>query len=357
MKDHDGNAGRMSVRVRRGLAVAAVYGAVAIAGLAAVMPAVGQGTQQVSPANAAAADAAFGRAKALYDQGKYPEAQAENDKAYQLDPTNGNVLLLKRIIAEKLAAGPTNGGGNGAAAAPGKMNVLNPQQIDLVKMWELSPDDKALRGTVDRKSLEDFWQNVVAKDPTADTSTQAHDRFMNPSSFPDQVKRIKDSGDSKYMQQVHMTSDPAVMISGATSFKTVQSYMLQNCATSECHGGDKAGNFRLVMAGGGAGAPTAEQQLYTNFYIMAMYSNADGKMMNRDNPDSSLFLQYSLPKQNAGTPHPKVDIPRKLGGTTDPRFISMSKWVKTLAFPQPNYGIAYELPKGSGGAGTAPAPK
>ena len=120
--------------------------------------------------------------------------------------------------------------------------------------------------------------------------------------------------------------------------------MLQNCATAECHASTskQAGNFRLVNP-----ASTPEQQ-YTNFYILAMYSNRDGKMIDRDNPEKSLLLQYSLPYANAGTKHPKIDV-RRISGVNDPRLRAMNDWIKALAFPKPSYGIAYEV------AGAAPA--
>ena len=74
-------------------------------------------------------------------------------------------------------------------------------------------------------------------------------------------------------------ADPAAI--GPNSFRNVQTFVLQNCATSECHAAEKpgaGGNFRLISLSGGLNNPTAEQQLYTNFYIMAMYANKDGKI-------------------------------------------------------------------------------
>jgi hypothetical protein len=131
----------------------------------------------------------------------------------------------------------------------------------------------------------------------------------------------------------------------------VEPYVLQNCATAACHAGDKAGNFKLYRPGAG----TPEQVLYTNFYILAMYTNKDGKMIDHDKPDQSLLLQYGMVKAAAVIPHPGKAEVRYFTDRNDPKFKAMSDWInKQLRFPRPNYGIVYELP-GSAPAATHPA--
>jgi tetratricopeptide (TPR) repeat protein len=339
------------LRGRRFAVLLAAYLAAALGvGLSLDMRAGAQGTQPAG-ANQAAADAQFQKAKALYDSGRFAEAQVENEKALALDPTHNNALLLRRVLAGKVGSAPivvsTQSGGGGTVVAA-RTNVLNAQQISMIRLAEWSANDRNLRGKIDRKVLEEFWQEVVLKDPTANQSPQAHEAFLNPTNFAMQAGIIRQSGDTRFISQIQVSSDPASMLVFKT---TVQRYVLDTCATADCHSEKgMAGNFQLIAAPiTGPGGITPEQQQYTNFYILATYVSKDGgRMIDRENPDHSLFIQYGLPKNVAGAPHPKVDVPRKLG-PTDPRYRTMIDWVRTLTFPRPNYGIAFELPGGGGG--------
>jgi hypothetical protein len=240
-------------------------------------------------------------------------------------------------------AGATGGG------LTGKIPLLTTQQVSLIRLMELGSADNRVTGRIDAKVLEDFWQNVVTKDPQADKSKARHDAFVSTTAnnFPGQVKAIRNSNDPKYMGQVTITSEPATLLAFKNS---VHTYVLQNCATSECHGGDKGlgGNFRLINPA------TSTEQQYTNFYIMSSYANADGKMIDRDAPEKSLFLQYGLPYASASIKHPKMEE-RKLTGPNDPKLRPMFEWVKALTFPKPNYGINYDLPGGTYVPASAPA--
>jgi hypothetical protein len=290
---------------------------------------------------------AFVKARELYQQEKYPEAKIENDRALRLDPKFKDALTLRGMIQAKLDEGPGGATAGETTAAPGnaKVRLLKASDISLVRIHEWSPDtDSKLTGRVDRKVLEDFWNEIVRKqDDASATSKAAHDAFLT--NFQQQVKRIKDAGEAKYMEKVMFNGDPLPL---ATFRTKIQPYVMQNCATAACHAGEKAGNFRLIRATNAA----SDQIIYTNFYILSKYSNADGKMIDRDTPEKSLLFQYGVIKESSKKPHPgKVEL-RAFVDQSDPRLQAMVEWVKTLTFPPPNYGITYELP----GATPAPTP-
>jgi hypothetical protein len=360
-------------RVRVALTMASVLGAVGIGTVLAGTPAGGRGAattrtattrtatasapaaRTVTAADRKAADDEFDKATALFKQGHYAEARAANEKALALDPAHFNALLLRQVLEDKLAGGGDSGAGTGgrssaggaAGAAPGKVSLLSAQQMTLIRAMEANPADR-LTGKFDAKVLEDFWNTVVVKDQQADKSKAAHDAFVSPTNFPLQLARIKAANDLKYFQGATISTDPAV-IKAFTGSGGVNPYVMTNCATAECHAGKNGGNFRLVNP---TNNPEAQ---YTNFYILSMYSNGDGKMIDRDNPEKSLLLQYSLPYAVAAVKHPKVDI-RKLSGLNDPRLRSMTDWIKSLAFPKPNFGIVYDMPGMSAPATPATAP-
>ena len=216
------------------------------------------------------------------------------------------------------------------------MKPLTAQQISMIRLQEISDADTQIRGRMTRKFLDEFWTTYVKTQPGQDLSVAAYNTFVNPSNFANQVRAIRNAGNPKFSENVEILSDPMDM----TAFRTrVQPYVLANCATSACHGGDKAGNFHLLRGTNDAG-------VYTDFYIMTSYVAKDGgRVINRDEPDKSLFLQYGVPKNVAHFTHPgKADVRPHFGDENAADYRMMADWVKTLAYPQPNYGIVYEIP-------------
>jgi hypothetical protein len=206
----------------------------------------------------------------------------------------------------------------------------------MIRLLELGPADGRILGKIDPKVVEDFWQNVVMKDEGADKSKAAHDAFVNPNNFAGQVRRMREAHDMKYLQQITLNTDPVTFVAYRNN---IQTFVQQNCATLECHGGERApgGNFRLLNP-----ATTVEQQ-YTNFYILSMYANGEGKMVDRVNSDKSLLIQYGLPWANAAVKHPKVEA-RKFAGVGDVRIRTILGWINALGMAQPEYGISYYVP-------------
>ena len=333
-------------RRRRRLILAAAYTLLAAGILTAAWPARAQATASAS----AAADARshFQKARDLYQQGKYAEAQEENKQALALDPANSQAVLLGKVLADKIAAAGAGSDSDAKTSTPTGLPVLNNQQISAIRLAELSASDHNIRGKIDRATLEDFWQNVLAKDPNNPTSPDAKAAFINPGNFAAQVRAIRQSANPRYTNQISISSDPTDIVGQPYSFQHVQTYMLQNCATAECHAGEKAGDFRLIPMG--VSGVTVDQQRYTNFYIMSSYSHGGQAMIDRDNPEKSLFIAYSLAKG-----HPTVAIPTKLA-SGDTQYRRMVDWIKSLAFPQPNYGISYKLPGESPDSPPATAP-
>jgi hypothetical protein len=325
--------------------LAVVMGAAAPRGGAAGAPARGAAaTRPVTAANRQAAVAQFAKARELFNAEKYAEAKVENDKTLLLDPTHEDALRLRIVLQDRLAnAGAATGGGGGGAAAPaGRAKLLTTQQISMIRLMEMRDTERNITGNIPRAVREDYWQNVLVKEPNADTSQAAHNSFLNPQNFHEVLRQMKESNTPRYLEQITINTDPAVMADFKTS---VHTFVLENCATAACHAGDKAGDFRLINGRDNA-------SIYTNFYLMSTYRLKNGaKVIDRDNPERSVFLQYSLPEQQATFHHPGgVEIRRRLASLQDPRYQAWVQWVQGLALPQPNYGITTPV-----GPTTAPA--
>ncbi|MCL2648498.1 MAG: hypothetical protein FWD61_16075 [Phycisphaerales bacterium] len=308
-------------------------------------------TPAVSPADHAAAVAAFKKARDLFQAEKYNEAYAENEKAIKLDPTYSDPQTLKRILDSRITTSSTTTTETTATTRVAD-KFLKPSDISLIRIFEIAlrnPNDQKIQGKIDRKVLEKFWDEVIRKEGTT-VAADAKAKFLDPKNFLQQVQQIRDNGDTSYMEKIEFNSDPIVLL----NFKNViQPIILKNCATAACHGGDKAGTFRLFRG-------TSERETYTNFYILSQFTHNGGKLIDRENPGNSLLLQYGLPKDLAGFTHPKPIRP-SFTDTNSSDYKNILTWITgnptrnipSLAFPTPNYGITYELP---GSATTAPAP-
>jgi hypothetical protein len=348
---------RLTVPAALGLsaiAAAVAFGAAPARGTArgtATAPAArGAATRPVvTAANRQAANTQFQKALQLYNDGKHADAKTENDKALLLDPTHEDALRLRIVIADRLAAagaagGTAAGGTVASGAAAGKPKVLTNQQISTIRLMEMRSEDRNINGSIPRQVREDFWNTVIVKDSNADLSQAAHNNFLRPDNFLDPALRIRESGNPKFIEGVVVNTDPAAL----AEFKTnINTYVLQNCATAACHGSEKGGDFRILTA-------RDNPSVYTNFYVMTSYNaRTGGRVIDRDNPERSLFIQYSIPRQQAAFTHPGEGVAHnKLSGTQDARYQTFVNWVRTLTLPKPNYNISLEV----GGAPATPPP-
>lgn len=310
-----------------------------------------------STQKAAEAVTRYQKAYGLYQQGNLAEAQRENNEALRLDPQFQEALILRDILNSQI---PAQSGRPGASTRPTVLPVaagelLNEQQISRIRMVELTVaelrDNRSqINGVVPRQVLEQFWDRVVVRDPRqTEVTKEARDAYLNPNRFKYQVQLIKEYKAEQFYGEAKLFSDPAVMI----EFKRlVQPYLLQNCATAKCHGSpDPAVNKGYRVYGRTTTAPT-NGETYTNFYILSTRKVGQEQLLNRDDPERSLILQYGLQKKDAVVPHPGAEMTARFRGPSDGLYRDIIAWSKTLAFPVGDYGISLTPPA----AATATAP-
>ena len=136
-----------------------------------------------------------------------------------------------------------------------------------------------------------------------------------------------------------------------------ESYVVNYCGTSECHGGPRGGKFSLFRAD-----PASESTLYSNFAILLLYQDKAGKMVDytAGSPQEmalSQLLQYGLARNAARLRHPDVPglrawIPNERDPKyamifdliSDPRLHGMT--VFPIAYKPPVYGRPATAPAG-----------
>ncbi|MGD0139529.1 MAG: hypothetical protein ABSD28_11675 [Tepidisphaeraceae bacterium] len=262
-------------------------------------------------------------------------AEAAKD-AERLDPHNPEAaILLDTIQGERaLDAKPAAASAAGAAVAPATQassgKYLTMDDVYAIRRAELMPDDQV---------RVEFFNNVRKRYLGSGGDAGA----FNAESETQQALDIIQSGDANLAKDVHVVSDPHVT---ADYRVLVQRRILAGCAAAGCHSGAGAGGLVLF--------PDARETLpsYTNFYILQQAGRkltggdtiGSGPvyrpMIDRLHAQSSLVLQFGLPRSMAGTPHPEAKGFRPtFASPEDPNFAAISRWIESMNPIVPDYGI------------------
>ena len=275
-------------------------------------------------------------------------AQAAQD-AQRLDPHNPEAAILldtiqgERALDSRVAAAALAGRGAAAPAATQASSgkYLTMDDVYAIRRGELMPGDQV---------RVEFASNVLKRYLGAGGDAAAFDA----ESETQRALDIIQSGDANLVKDVHIVSEPQVM----AEFRVlVQRRILVGCAAVGCHGEAGAGGFALY--------PNVRETLpsYTNFYVLEQMVRkvADGEaigsgpvwrpMIDRPHPESSLLLQFGLPRSLAQTPHPKVPGFKPMFlSPDDPGYVEISRWIESMNPIVPDYGFRFEVPGGSTGA-------
>ncbi len=119
-------------------------------------------------------------------------------------------------------------------------------------------------------------------------------------------------------------------------------WLINNCATSRCHGGIHAGEFFLHKRG-----HKNERVRYTNFLILERLEiDPQWPLINYAQPMDSLIIQYGLPRAEARKAHPDVKGWKPVFSRSSKRMLDdAGKWIRSMLQPRPDYPIEYEPPR------------
>jgi hypothetical protein len=135
-----------------------------------------------------------------------------------------------------------------------------------------------------------------------------------------------------------------------------RSWLINSCATAQCHGGAQAGRLQLLSR-----RSASDQVVYTNFLILDRYHLNDGRpLINYDDPASSPLIQFALPRPGPDQGHPIVPGNEGRGDLWKPifrseedhRFQAAVAWISSMYRPRPEYPVQYTPP-----APSTPPPK
>jgi hypothetical protein len=175
------------------------------------------------------------------------------------------------------------------------------------------------------------------------------------------VQEIIKKGTPDMRRDVTIQNDPPAMLEFR---QRVQPFILNNCATSGCHGTIQPAKFSLITPG------DSDAAMYTNFYTLQnhvkklqgagdnVFGRAELRVIDRQSPPQSLLLQYGLPGAVAEFDHPDVPNYRPpYRGVNDARYQQVLRWVSESLIPvAPDYGFTHGPQPATKPAAPATAP-
>jgi hypothetical protein len=273
------------------------------------------------------ADGRVKLAREAFERKEYALAQQAVNAALMIDPTHADARSLDALIAttqqlptNQSPATPRDPAPTSRPAGSGERpQTLSAADIDIIRRSELRSTDKVqvqfLRGVVKR---------YVESKPGL--------RFTEFTRKPpvEQAMAIFADGTDEMIADVRIRNDPSAVANYARSVNTA---VVQGCATSVCHGNAAAGGFRLLTSNEGADAAI------TNFYLLNRYKRTGESgggvfasnqlsMVSRGSADKSLLLNYMLNPKDATIPHPAVHGYKGIVPSTEsPIYRAAEKWM------------------------------
>lgn len=305
----------------------------------------------------------------LRSVGMYDEALAELDHILEVEPFNDKARQLRELVArqidmrerrrersqEREAAPsverpetPTDDPDDESAEEPPRTNreiplghrrdfpVLSESQVNLMKVFELDLRSPP-RILVDRETIDALLE-AYAGSPLLPATRVERDRFYRKS--PEEILDIM------FELQARELYGRVRVLGGVDSMERYRdhvqtTWLLQNCSTSGCHGGENPSGLTFYARRAGS-----EQTVYTNFLILDRYRTHDGQsLIDWQTPDRSLLMQMGMNRDNAFRPHPPVKGWRPVfRDTSDRRFRQAVEWIESMYRPRADYPIVYDPP-------------
>lgn len=279
----------------------------------------------------------------------YDEALAELSGVLELEPKNPEALRLKHLVEEQRRlrqrqVAPdhrTRKRSNrivrpSERLLPGEFPLLSDEQVNLLKVWEINLDNPP-RVLIDRATV-DALLDRYSDDPSIPTTRDGREAFHRraPIDILETMFRLRARD---LYSKVRVLTMPDSLdrfrndVNGA--------WLVNNCATTRCHGGVDAQTLLLYNR-----RPRAERSALTNLLILERAHLPDGRpLIDFDKPDRSPLLQLGLARSESAYPHPAVRGFKPVFRTVDsPRYQQAVNWILAMHRPRAELPIDYQPP-------------
>lgn len=286
---------------------------------------------------------------------QYELALTEVDRLLRIDPHHQQGLSLRKALVSQIelrnAARPKPAGAEPQPRpkpvereeAREPFPLLSQAQIDLIKVFEIDFKDPP-RILISRETIQRLLE-AYAGSPLLPSTQEGRDALYRkpPLEILDLMFRLRARD---FYADVKVLDQPRAMRMFRDDVQA--GWLVNSCATNQCHGGRDAGRLILVNR-----KPRSEAATYTNFLILERFKLNDGTpLLNYDNPAASPLLQMTLPRHESARPHPEVPLGPRSTDVWKPLFRNSQErgfqrtveWMKAMYKPRPEYPIEYRPP-------------
>lgn len=284
----------------------------------------------------------------------YEEALRELDHVIAIEPRNGDALRLEKLVRQQIEmrSRADAGGGKDSAAkeepearrirrpTPGEFPLLTDEQINLIKVYELSLADPP-RVLIERDAVRAFL-DAYSGAGTLPSTRDGRAAFERRPSI-DVLRAMFELRAREFYGRVRVQGVPESMRKFRDNVQSA--WLVNSCATTRCHGGEEAGRLLLFNR-----AAASEPATFTNFMILDQFRLPNGEpLIDYSAPERSALLQMGLPRHDALLAHPAAHgWAPVFRSRDDRRYQQAVEWIKSMHQPRPDYGITYEPPKAAG---------
>ncbi len=213
----------------------------------------------------------------LRDREAYSLALVELAHILTVDPANTDAQTLKlqveslvqlkaEALAQRSESDPAEPREHRASPQRPEFPVLTPDQINLLKVYEVNLDDPP-RMTVDRETIRDLIATHAGHEliPQSREAQAALER--RPAAYILELMFRLKARD--FYNRVRVEGEPEAF--RRFRDEVHRPWLVNSCASTACHGGQQSGRLWLTNT-----SQNAERTIYTNFLILDRYRLPDG---------------------------------------------------------------------------------
>jgi hypothetical protein len=296
---------------------------------------------------------------------RFDYAMTEVERALKVEPENPEAKALKTLIIEqqKIAADRANVRTTGMVkptpqALRADFPLLTQEQINIIRVFEINLMD-GTRVKIDRATVTRFMDKYAGRTVEGKgvmpSTPEGRALFyaQTPQKILDWMFALKAR---EFYGEVQVLENPKSL--GMFRDHVNRTWLVNSCATSNCHGGEEAGRLWLYNKRSGS-----DQAAYTNFLILERFKLANGMpLISYTEPAQSPLLQMGLPRDQAVIKHPELVGVNKgkwrpvFRGAEDERYQQALEWIKAMYEKRTEYPIDYRAPVPQPRNPVSPAP-
>lgn len=215
--------------------------------------------------------------------------------------------------------------------------ILTPEDVNLIRVYEIDfrrPPKVQIEPETIRAMITEY-----AAHPAIPASSTERTALFREEPIAIARMMLQDLRARELYPKINVLSEPYAL--NIFRQRVHNTWLINNCATSRCHGGLKAGRLFLHRKG-----HKDDRVRYTNLLILERLDLGDEwPLVNYEQPLMSKIIQYGLPRTEARLAHPDVPGWAPVFGRSNKRLLDDAiEWIESMYQPRPDYPIAYEPP-------------